>query len=159
MTRAQLRTHVTHDTNTEHDFPVGGTGLIPPTADQGYVKGSAPTWRYIFTITLRVIRRLGEGGLYGSPPTGKSCSVFVSCVTCVRSCARVIRGSWPLRRIRVLLLLLLFLGFAAVVSRMVSRCPGWCPGVPAGSPNRAVRVGFFVLYHRSESAHAHGVDI
>ena len=25
MTRAQLRTHVTHDTNTEHDFPVGGS--------------------------------------------------------------------------------------------------------------------------------------
>ena len=23
--RAQLRTHVTHDTNTEHDFPVGGS--------------------------------------------------------------------------------------------------------------------------------------
>ncbi len=33
--RAQFRTHVKHDTNTEHDFPVGGihTGLTPPTSD------------------------------------------------------------------------------------------------------------------------------
>jgi len=33
--RAQLRTHVTDDTNTEHDFPVGGIhkGLDPPTSD------------------------------------------------------------------------------------------------------------------------------
>ena len=49
--------------------------------------------------------------------TGKSCSVFVSCVTCVRSCARVIPCAWPLRRTRVLLLLL---GWAPVVSRGVS---------------------------------------
>ena len=27
ITRAQLRTHVTHDTNTEHDFPVGAGAL------------------------------------------------------------------------------------------------------------------------------------
>ena len=31
MTRAQLRTHVTHDTNTEHDFPV-----VPPTSDRSH---------------------------------------------------------------------------------------------------------------------------
>ena len=62
--------------------------------------------------------------------TGKSCSVFVSCVTCVRSCARVIPCAWPLRRTRVLLLLLL-LGWAPVVSRGVSWClvshgVSWC---------------------------------
>ena len=60
--------------------------------------------------------------------TGKSCSVFVSCVTCVRSCARVIPCAWPLRRTRVLLLLL---GWAPVVSRGVSWClvshgVSWC---------------------------------
>ena len=59
---------------------------------------------------------------------GKSCSVFVSCVTCVRSCARVIPCAWPLRRTRVLLLLL---GWAPVVSRGVSWClvshgVSWC---------------------------------
>ena len=39
MTRAQLRTHVTHDTNTEHDFPVSGRtikNLTPPTSDVFY---------------------------------------------------------------------------------------------------------------------------
>lgn len=52
MTRAQLRMHVTHDTNTENDFPVGRihTRHTPPTSDvQGYPAGnfvpirSAPT--------------------------------------------------------------------------------------------------------------------
>jgi hypothetical protein len=37
-------------------------------------------------------RRLGEWVLYGSP-AGKSCSMFVSCVTCVRSSARAISGT------------------------------------------------------------------
>ena len=34
-TRAQFRMHVTHDTNTEHDFPARGIhkGLTPPTSD------------------------------------------------------------------------------------------------------------------------------
>ena len=41
------------------------------------------------------------------PLTGKSCSVFVSWVTCMQSCLRVLPGSWPLTRARVLLLLLL----------------------------------------------------
>ncbi len=59
-------------------------------------------------------------------PTGKSCSVCVSCLTFVRSCSRVILGTEALRRIRVLLLLLLLLlllppAVAPVVSRLVSR--------------------------------------
>ena len=35
--RTQLRTHVSHDTNTEHDFPLRGIhqGLTPPTSDPG----------------------------------------------------------------------------------------------------------------------------
>ena len=49
MTRAQLRTHVTHDTNTEHDFPVSGRtikDLTPPTSDKDSIFKSfsgAPT--------------------------------------------------------------------------------------------------------------------
>ncbi len=50
------------------------------------------------------------------PETGKSCSVFVSCLTCVRSCARVILISWPLR--------------LPAAPQQVSRwCPGGAPGV------------------------------
>ena len=72
----------------------------------------------------------GSEFLYGSPLTGKSCSVFVSCVTCVRSCARVLPGSWPLIRARVLLsssppLLASPWPRGPAVSRLVSR---WCPG-------------------------------
>ena len=73
---------------------------------------------------------------YGSP-TGKSCSVFVSCVTCVRSCARVIRGTRGLRRSRVLLLLLLLppigpRGCPVVVPWVV---PWFSRGCPTCSPN------------------------
>ena len=60
-----------------------------------------------------------------NPLTGKSCSVSVSRVTCVRSCARVIPGAWPLRWFRVLLLLLRPPPWPRLVSR---GCPGWCPG-------------------------------
>ena len=37
----------------------------------------------------------GMKNLYGSSVLGKSCSMFVSCVTCVRSCARVLLGASP----------------------------------------------------------------
>ena len=83
------------------------------------------------------------------PPTGKSCSVFVSCVTCVRSCARVIRGTRGLRRSGVLLLLLLLLLLLPrsgsrvcsvvvpwVVPWLSRGCPTWLSRlvVPPGSP-------------------------
>ncbi len=63
------------------------------------------------------------------PPTGKSCSVFVS-VPCVRAklCARVILGAWGRRKTRVLLrLLLLLLLLPAPASRLRPGC------VPAAS--------------------------
>ena len=70
--------------------------------------------------------------------------MFVSCVTCVRSCARILPGSWPLIRARVLLcssppLLLLAVAppGSRLVSWLVSRCPCGCPGL-APSVSRLV---------------------
>ncbi len=110
------------------------------------VMSRKPDWGQI--LILITVGGWGSENLYGSTPTGKSCSVFVSCVSCVRSCARGLPGTWHLRRARVLLLLLAVAppgsrlvswlvsrcpggcpGLASSVSRLVSRCPGGCPGV------------------------------
>ena len=50
----------THDTNTEHDFPIGGsiTGFACPISDEKKIRPS-------YMTTVRVIRRLGEGVVGG----------------------------------------------------------------------------------------------
>ena len=108
----------------------------------------------LFVCTNDYISKVGGAGSC-DPPARKSRSVFMSCVTCVRSCARVILGGEEgLQKKCVLLLFLLLLcqksfpwrPAGVPCEKSVPQCPAgvlwclvsnkcavvsrWCPVVP-----------------------------
>ncbi len=73
----------------------------------------------------KIVRGWGSES-YLDLPSGKSCSVSMFCVACMRSCVRVIPRGEGLRNSRVLIFVLLLLRVRKC-SEIVGRCPGWRP--------------------------------